>query len=161
MKRTMPKTDLTVDDARSKLAGWHFMQEALTSREREILYVAEAVLRELDSEVPDETADTPEARAALDARAVQCREDAVARRAERDARRAEVLREMREATEAVREYDVTLANTTAPGFVWRERVKALDADLARFAFMRRWLGMMISYDVRASELKVEQVGRKG
>lgn len=48
MKRPMPKTDLTVDDARSKLAGWHFMQEQLSSSEREILYVAEAVLRELD-----------------------------------------------------------------------------------------------------------------
>lgn len=48
MKRPMPKTDLTVDDARSKFAGWHFMQEQLTGGEREILYVAEAVLRELD-----------------------------------------------------------------------------------------------------------------
>lgn len=44
----LPWTDLTVDDARRKLAGWHFAKEALSKGEREILYVAEALLRELD-----------------------------------------------------------------------------------------------------------------
>lgn len=44
----LPWTHLTLDDARAKLAGWHFAKEALSDSEREILYVAEAVLRELD-----------------------------------------------------------------------------------------------------------------
>jgi hypothetical protein len=38
----------SVDDLRSKLAGWHFSQESLTGGEREILSVADAVLAELD-----------------------------------------------------------------------------------------------------------------
>ena len=36
------------DDLRRKLAGWHFSKESLTSREREILYVAEQYVVELD-----------------------------------------------------------------------------------------------------------------
>lgn len=44
----LPWTHLTLDGARRKLAGWHFVKETLTSGEREILYVAEAVLRHLD-----------------------------------------------------------------------------------------------------------------
>jgi hypothetical protein len=45
---TLPRSDLTIDKARSRLAGWHFSQESLTASEREILHVAEAVLAELD-----------------------------------------------------------------------------------------------------------------
>jgi hypothetical protein len=44
----LPNTDLTLHAARQKLAGWHFSQEALTKGEREILYVAEALLRLID-----------------------------------------------------------------------------------------------------------------
>lgn len=53
MKRTdrLPRTDLTLDEVRSKLAGWHFSQEALSTDERRILYVAEALLRALDEQV--------------------------------------------------------------------------------------------------------------
>ncbi len=48
MPDTLPHIYLTLGDARRKLAGWHFAQESLSRREREILFVAEAVLRELD-----------------------------------------------------------------------------------------------------------------
>ena len=44
----LPNTDLTLDQVRQKLAGLHFAKEALTKGEREILYLAEALLRELD-----------------------------------------------------------------------------------------------------------------
>ena len=44
----LPWTDLTLEDARSKLSGLHFAKEALTDREREILYIAEALLRLID-----------------------------------------------------------------------------------------------------------------
>lgn len=47
-KTLLPKTDLTLYDARQKLAGLHFSQEHLTSGEREILYIAEALLRLID-----------------------------------------------------------------------------------------------------------------
>jgi hypothetical protein len=50
--RRLPMTDLTLDQARSKLAGWHFAKESLTDGEAEILYVAEAVLREFDRRSP-------------------------------------------------------------------------------------------------------------
>lgn len=50
-------------------------------------------------------------------------------------------------------YMVTL--DTGNGFVWRYEVYADSENMARFGFMRRWLGMIISHDVRPSELKVE------
>jgi hypothetical protein len=37
-----------MDDLRMKLSGWHFGQESLTQGERDILYVAERLLDELD-----------------------------------------------------------------------------------------------------------------
>jgi len=37
-----------IETLRSRLAGWHFSQEALTRGEREILHVAEQLLDELD-----------------------------------------------------------------------------------------------------------------
>ena len=37
-----------LNDLRSKVAGWHFSKEALTEGERDILYVAEQFLAELD-----------------------------------------------------------------------------------------------------------------
>jgi len=40
--------ELTLDSARSKLAAYHFSQEALTKGERQILFIAEAVLRLVD-----------------------------------------------------------------------------------------------------------------
>ena len=43
------KTGLSLDDARSKLAGLHFAQESLTYSQREILHIAEAVLRMYDA----------------------------------------------------------------------------------------------------------------
>jgi hypothetical protein len=39
---------MTLQEARNKLAGWHFSQESLTPGERQILYVAEALLRQID-----------------------------------------------------------------------------------------------------------------
>lgn len=38
----------TVVILRAKVAGWHFSKEALTEGERDILYVAEQLLAELD-----------------------------------------------------------------------------------------------------------------
>lgn len=49
MTLLLPKTDLTLNDARQKLAGWHFGQESLSKGEREILYVAEGLLRLVDA----------------------------------------------------------------------------------------------------------------
>lgn len=46
--RELPSSSLTLDDARAKLSGWHFAKEALSDGEREILFVAEALLREID-----------------------------------------------------------------------------------------------------------------
>ena len=44
----LPRTHLRFDDARDKLAGWHLNQARLSEGEREILDVAEALLRELE-----------------------------------------------------------------------------------------------------------------
>ena len=55
-----------------------------------------------------------------------------------------------------RTYMVTL-NSKTPGFVWRYEVEALSEELARFAFIQRWAGMMITHDARPSELEVERV----
>lgn len=46
----LPLTTLTLNDARSKLSGWHFAKEALSDGEREILEVAEALMRLIDWE---------------------------------------------------------------------------------------------------------------
>jgi hypothetical protein len=43
-------TNMSVHDIRQKLAGLHFLQESLTRPEREILYLAEALLRIIDKE---------------------------------------------------------------------------------------------------------------
>lgn len=50
----LPNTVMTLEDTRRKLAGWHFGQGALTKGEREILYMAEALLRELDRRSEDD-----------------------------------------------------------------------------------------------------------
>lgn len=44
----LPWTGTTLKDARSKLSGLHFAKEGLTDGEREILYIAEALLRRID-----------------------------------------------------------------------------------------------------------------
>ena len=44
---------LSIAQARAKLAGWHFAQESLTKREREILGVGEMLMRILDDEAAD------------------------------------------------------------------------------------------------------------
>lgn len=44
----LPWTGVTLKEARSKLSGLHFAKEGLTDGEREILYIAEALLRRLD-----------------------------------------------------------------------------------------------------------------
>lgn len=46
----LPNTSLTLDEARSRLSGWHFAKETLSDGERDILYVAEALLRRLDAQ---------------------------------------------------------------------------------------------------------------
>ena len=48
----LPRTHLTLDDAREKLAGWHFNKARLSEREQEILDMAEALLRELERRSP-------------------------------------------------------------------------------------------------------------
>lgn len=49
---------------------------------------------------------------------------------------------------------VTLHNGA---FVWRWDVVAENEEMARFAFIKRWAGMILSHDVRPSELDVERV----
>lgn len=49
----LPWTGLTVSDARSRLSGLHFAKDVLTDSEREILYIAEGLLRLLDEEAPE------------------------------------------------------------------------------------------------------------
>lgn len=49
----LPWTGTTLKEARSKLSGLHFAKESLTDGEREILYIAEALLRRVD-EINDE-----------------------------------------------------------------------------------------------------------
>lgn len=53
-------------------------------------------------------------------------------------------------------YYVTLHKPDS-NFVWRAEVFAPTEELARFMFMREWLGMIISQDIRPSELTVEKV----
>lgn len=48
----LPGTELTVGDARRRLVGWHQAQEGLTAEAREVLSLAEALLRLVDSEDP-------------------------------------------------------------------------------------------------------------
>lgn len=45
----LPNTSLTLGDARSRLSGLHFAKDALSDSEREILYIAEALLRHIDA----------------------------------------------------------------------------------------------------------------
>jgi hypothetical protein len=44
----LPSSPLTLEEARRRLAAWHFNKEALTAEERQILAVAEALLRLID-----------------------------------------------------------------------------------------------------------------
>lgn len=44
----LPVNLMTVEEARSKLSGWHFSKECLSKDAREVLYYAEALLKELD-----------------------------------------------------------------------------------------------------------------
>jgi len=84
----LPRTHLTLHDARSKLAGWHFSQEALSQGEREILYVAEAVLRYADELV-----------------ALANRTEEAERAAEADRRRADTLqRDLRDVEAKIDRY---------------------------------------------------------
>lgn len=47
-KDLLPWTGLTLKEARNKLSGLHFAKESLTDSEKEILYIAEALLRRVD-----------------------------------------------------------------------------------------------------------------
>ena len=47
-KDLLPWTGMSLKEARSKLSGLHFAKESLTDGEREILYIAEALLRRVD-----------------------------------------------------------------------------------------------------------------
>lgn len=51
-EQLLPRTHLTFDDSRDKIAGWHLNKARLSEREREILDVAEALLRELERRSP-------------------------------------------------------------------------------------------------------------
>lgn len=44
----LPWTGITLKEARNKLTGLHFAKESLTDGEREILYIAEALMRRVD-----------------------------------------------------------------------------------------------------------------
>ena len=44
----LPWTGITVREARDKLSALHFAKESLTGGEREILYIAEGLLRLID-----------------------------------------------------------------------------------------------------------------
>lgn len=46
----LPGTTVTLDEARSRLSGLHFAKEALSDTEREVLYLAEALLRHIDAQ---------------------------------------------------------------------------------------------------------------
>lgn len=46
----LPNTSMTLDDARSRLSGLHFAKDALSDGERNILYIAEALLRHIDTQ---------------------------------------------------------------------------------------------------------------
>lgn len=46
----LPATGMTLGEARSRLSGYHFSKEALSQGERDILYLAEGLLRLIDSE---------------------------------------------------------------------------------------------------------------
>lgn len=46
-------TDLTLDDVRSKVSGYHFSKECLTKGEREILALAESLLFFIDNQPAD------------------------------------------------------------------------------------------------------------
>lgn len=49
-QQLLPWTGITVGEARQRLAILHFSQEILTEKERDILYLAEGLLRLLDPE---------------------------------------------------------------------------------------------------------------
>lgn len=49
----LPQTDVTLDTARLRLSGWHFAKESLSDTERDILFVAEGLLRLIDEADPD------------------------------------------------------------------------------------------------------------
>jgi len=44
----LPGTGISLDAARAKLTGLHFAKEMLTDNEREVLYLAEGLLRLVD-----------------------------------------------------------------------------------------------------------------
>ena len=47
-KALLPKNHITLDEARSKLSGFHFNQESMSEDAREVLFYAEALMDELD-----------------------------------------------------------------------------------------------------------------
>jgi hypothetical protein len=46
----------------------------------------------------------------------------------------------------------------AGGFVWRMEIEAVSESDALFIFMRRWLGEIISRDLRPSDIEVIAIG---
>ena len=48
--QVLPWTDLTFEQARSQLSAFHFSMESLAPGERQILYIAEGLLRLVDPE---------------------------------------------------------------------------------------------------------------
>lgn len=61
----LPWTGMTLKEARSRLSGYHFAKEMLSDGERDILYIAEALLRKID-----EDAETAKVKAELESRDV-------------------------------------------------------------------------------------------
>lgn len=46
----LPQTSITLERARARLSGLHFAMECLSDGERDILYIAEGLLRLLDTQ---------------------------------------------------------------------------------------------------------------
>lgn len=48
-QRMVPQTGITLEHARTLISALHFAKEALTQQERDILYLAEGLLRLIDA----------------------------------------------------------------------------------------------------------------
>lgn len=48
----LPRTAVTLSQARARLTGWHHAKESLSENEQEILYLAEGLLRLVDAVDP-------------------------------------------------------------------------------------------------------------
>ena len=64
-KILLKPSQLTLNDVRAKISGFHFSKEALSKGEREILFLAESLLDYIDMGVPLEEQSIPFGASAL------------------------------------------------------------------------------------------------